>query len=115
MWRQIAPVGISVLIIILVAVVRAYSKTLAAITATMPITVPLALWIVYVAEGGDQAAILHFTESLFIGVVATATCVVAMWLAAQAGWGLVPIIIVGYLAWGATWGVCISMQHVLSR
>jgi hypothetical protein len=115
MWRQIAPVVISVLIIILVAVVRAYSKTLAAITATMPITVPLALWIVYVAEGGDQAAILHFTESLFIGVVATATCVVAMWLAAQAGWGLVPIIIVGYLAWGATWGVCISMRHVLSR
>jgi hypothetical protein len=114
MWRQIAPVAISILIIILVAVVRAHSKTLAAITATMPITVPLALWIVYKAEGGDQAAVVSFTASLFIGVVATTACVVAMWVAARAGWRLVSIIIVGYLAWGLTCAVCLGLRHVLS-
>ena len=106
---------VSIVIIILVAVLRAHSKTLAAITATMPIAVPLALWIVYVAEGGNQAAVVSFTASLFIGVVATAACVAAMWVAARAGWGLVPIVIVGYLAWGATCGVCLGVRHVLTR
>jgi len=115
MWRQIAPVLISILIIILVAVVRAYSRTLAAITATVPLTVPLALWIVYVAEGGDQATVVSFTASLFIGVVATAICVLAMWVAARAGWGLVPIIIAGYLAWGVAWGFYFGIRYVLSR
>ena len=45
--RQILPVIVSILIIIAVAILRNYSKTLAAIFATMPINIPLSLWIIY--------------------------------------------------------------------
>jgi len=114
-WQQITPVVISILVIIVVAVARAYSKTLAAITASMPVTVPLALWIVYVAEGGDQAAIVGFAGSLFIGILASLAFAGAVWLAARAGWGLVPIIVVGYLAWGVTLSVCLGLRHALGR
>ena len=44
--RQILPVGISVLVIVSIAVLRAHSKTLAAITTTMPLKIPLAVWII---------------------------------------------------------------------
>ena len=36
-------------------------KTFAAITATMPLAIPLALWIVYAANRDNPAAITEFT------------------------------------------------------
>ena len=115
MWRQAVPVVISILIIILVAVVRAHSRTLAAITATMPVNVPLALWIVYAAEGGNQGALVNFIASLFIGIAGTAACVGAMWLSARLGLRLAPTIVLGYLAWGATCGAFLGVQRALSK
>ncbi len=58
MWQQVVPVVASILTIIVIAVVRVYSKTLAAITATMPVTIPLALWIVYSGSSGDRTTVL---------------------------------------------------------
>jgi hypothetical protein len=58
--EKIAPVVISVLVIILIAIISEYSKTFAAITATMPLSVPLSLWIVYAAEHGDQGKMTEF-------------------------------------------------------
>jgi len=70
----------------------------------MPINIPLALWIVYSAEGDDAAAIVGFTESLVVGTVGTGACALAMWLAARAELRLGSMILLGYLAWGAVWG-----------
>jgi hypothetical protein len=114
-WRQIAPVAISILIIILIAVLRAWSKTLAAITASMPVNVVLALWIIYAAEGGDRATVVSFTGSMFVGVGATLMCVGAMWLAARAGWRLLPMFVAGYLAWGVTLVASMGLRQVLGR
>jgi hypothetical protein len=103
--RQVLPVAISILVLISIAILRAYSKTLAAVTATMPINIPLAVWIVYSAEHGDHATMADFTGSLFVGIWATMVFTLALWLAARAGLGLIPMLIVSYLAWAAVLGV----------
>jgi hypothetical protein len=56
--QRILPVLVSILIIISVAVLRQYSKTFAAIAATMPINIPLGLWIVYAGEQGMPRQLL---------------------------------------------------------
>lgn len=113
--QEIGPVVVSIMIIIVIAVARAYSKTLAAITATMPINIMLALWIIYAGERGDQPTMVRFTGSMVIGVGATLVCVVGMWLASRAGWRIVPTILAGYLAWGATLALIYLFRQVCWR
>jgi hypothetical protein len=48
------PVVASVVIIVLVAVAQQRSRDLAAILASLPLTAPLAAWIVFSASGGDH-------------------------------------------------------------
>jgi hypothetical protein len=112
-WRRIAPVLASIAIIIGIAVLRARSKVLAAVTATMPVSIALGLWIVYVAEDGDQTAVVAFARSMLLGLIATATWPFAVWLAARAGWGLPRLLLVGYVAWGIATGVILLLQSLL--
>lgn len=100
--QQVLPVAVSIVVIIFIAVAQAYSKTVAAITATMPLTIPLALWIVHAAGGDDrQQAITDFSGSLLVGVGATLVFTLALWLSARAGLGLAPMLAVAYGAWAA--------------
>lgn len=102
-WQRVLPVVVSIGIIIAVAVLRQYSKTFAAIAATMPINVPLALWIVYSGGGeADRDGTLNFFETMLVSLPATIVFIVAAYMAARAGWGLPQMILVGYLAWGAS-------------
>jgi TRAP-type uncharacterized transport system fused permease subunit len=87
--RQVMPVVVSIVVIIAVAMVRSYSKTLAAITATMPVNIPLAMWIVYSGENGDHDTVAQFAGSLFAGLGATILFTVVL-LAARAGLGSRP-------------------------
>ena len=102
--RQILPVVISIVTIIAIAVLRAYSKTLTAITATMPLTIPLTLWIVYAADHGNRQSIETFTGSLFLGIGATVIFVVVLYGAARAGLGLIGMLAVSYSAWALVLG-----------
>jgi hypothetical protein len=111
-WRRVAPVLASIVIIIVIAVLRERSKTLAAITATMPVTIALSLWIVYVAEGGDQSAVVTFTRSMFFGLIAAWAWLLAVWLAARAGWGLGRLVLVGYLAWAVATAAILLLQSL---
>jgi len=111
--RRIAPVLASIAIILLIAVLRARSKAVAAITATMPINIALGLWIVYVAEEGDPTAVVSFVQSMFVGIVATAIWLLAVWLAARAGWGLPRLLVVGYAAWAVTIAAVFAFQSVV--
>ena len=61
---------------------------LGGITATMPVTIPLALWIVYSGSSGDRATVLQFIAALFVTMVANLFFVLAMWLAARSSGGL---------------------------
>lgn len=114
-WRNIGPVIVSILIIVAVAVVRAHSRTAAAVLATMPINVPLALWVVYVGAGGDRTIMAQFTQSMLIAIGPTVVFILAVWLAARAGWRLAPMLAAGYAAWGAGLGLTLVVRHLLMR
>jgi hypothetical protein len=99
--QEIVPVVLSILVIILVAVFEKQSKLFAALTATMPLASPLALWIVYSSNAGDKAAVSQFSLSLLLGLLPTMAFLVTVWLAARAGMKLVPMILTGYGVWAA--------------
>lgn len=102
--QDIVPVLLSILIIILVAILEKQSKLFAALTATMPLTAPLALWIVYSSQAGEKTAVTQFSLNLLLGVIPTLAFLVTVWLAARAGMKLAPMIMTGYGVWamGAT-------------
>lgn len=102
--QDILPVVLSIMIILLVAIIEKQSKLVAALTATMPLATPLALWIVYSSNTGDKTVMSQFSLSLLLGVLPTVAFLITVWLAARAGMKLVPMIMAGYSVWalGAT-------------
>ena len=112
-WHEVVPIIISIVVIILVAVLEKQSKLVAAVTATMPLTIPLALWIVYASSQGERLAVERFTHSLLIGVVPTVSFTVAIWLAARAGLKLVPMLALGYSVWAGVLAVLVGLRRVL--
>jgi positive regulator of sigma E activity len=103
-WSKIAPVLVSIGVIIAVALLREYSKTFAAIAATMPINVPLGLWIIYAGTDGGEAekhkAMADFGELLLVNIFPTVGFLIAAWLLTRSGQGLVATIVGGYVVWG---------------
>jgi len=106
--QDILPVILSIIVIILVAILEKQSKLIAALTATMPLAAPLALWIVhrtaalvYSSNAGDKTAVSQFSLSLLLGLLPTFAFLIAVWLSARAGMKLVPMILTGYGVWGA--------------
>jgi hypothetical protein len=56
-WERIAPVIVSILIIIAIAILRQYSAVFASIAAVMPINVPLGMWIVAAGDDNPKEAL----------------------------------------------------------
>lgn len=108
-WGRVLPVIISIGIIIAIAILREYSKTLAAIAATMPINLPLGLWLVYGAS--TKSEMEYFTRSLFLNMLPTMLFVIITWQAARAGWKLLPMIGAGYAGWGITLGLLMLIRQ----
>jgi len=110
-FNEILPVGVSITVLILVAFIQRQSKTVAAVTATMPVTIPLVLWIVYSSTKGERKLLEQFTGGLVSGIIPTMAFVVAIWLSTRSGLKLVPTILVGYLTWGLTLGVMFAIRR----
>jgi hypothetical protein len=110
--QDILPVLLSIVVIILVAALEKQSKFAAAITATMPIGATLAIWIVYSANSGDRETMKNFSASLLIGIVPTLGFLLAAWLSSRAVLKLVPMLLVGYMAWGTILGVIIILRRL---
>ena len=98
-WNEILPVLISIVIIILIAVLQKSSRLFAAVTATMPVTIPLALYIVYSSSQGDPVTVKQFTGGLLTGIVPTLAFIITLWLTARAGVKLVPMLVSSYAVW----------------
>ncbi len=109
-WQRVLPVIASILIIS-VAVVRQYSKALAPILATMPINIPLAMWILY--EPNDQGGMTQFIRDMSINLLPTLVFLVIAWLASRAGWALAPTIVAGYVGWGVALGALLLARRLL--
>jgi uncharacterized membrane protein (GlpM family) len=96
---RLLPVLVSVAVIVLVAVVQERSRYLAAILAAMPLTAPLALWIVYSATKGNHAETAAFAGSMLVGFLASVVFMVACWLGLRQAWSLPAVLGVAGLAW----------------
>ena len=112
-WERVLPVLVSIGVILLVAVLREHSRTFAAIAATMPINVPLALWIVFSADNNPTSR-TAFAEGLLIGILPTVLFLIVSWLVVRAGWPLIPTLIAGYAAWGIGLGTLLLIRRGLA-
>ena len=111
--QDVLPVVLSIIVIILVAVLEKQSKLFAAITATMPLGIPLALWIVYASSGGDKAVVSQFNFSMMLGFLPTMAFLITIWLAARAGMKLVPMLASGYAVWAIGAGLLVILRRWL--
>ncbi|MCA9890972.1 MAG: hypothetical protein KC546_21490 [Anaerolineae bacterium] len=98
-WERIAPVIISIIIIIAIAILRQYSKVIASIVAVMPLNVPLGMWIVATGDDNTQEALATFSEALLVNILPTLLFLVVAWQMTRAGYGLLPTILAGYAVW----------------
>jgi len=110
--QDVLPVVFSIALIVAVAILEKQSRFVASITAVMPLTAPLALWIAYSSSGGEQAATTQFSLGMLLGILPTVAFLVAVWLAARAGLKLVPIILVGYGIWAVGLALVVSTKQV---
>src|SRR5690242_4148683 len=104
-WLRIAPVLVSIGIIILIAVIRQYSTSLAAITATMPLNIPLGMWIVYSGSDNHQAALAEFSEAAMMNIIPTIVFLVVAWQFSKIGFSAVQTILLGYVSWAICLGL----------
>jgi len=112
-WSRIAPVLISIGIIILIAILRQYSKTFAAIAVTMPVNIPLGMWIVYSGSEDHQAAMAEFSQAAVMNIIPTVVFLIVAWQLSKAGYSAVATIILGYIAWAICLGL-IYLIHALA-
>ena len=105
------PVVASVAIIVLVAIVQERSRDLAAIVATLPLTAPLAAWIVFSASGGDHPHTAEFVRSMLAASIANVLFIVACWYGLQQRW---PFALVMLVAFGV-WGVLVAVPYLVRR
>jgi hypothetical protein len=110
---EIIPVAISIVVIVMVAVLQKYSKLFAAVTATMPLTIPLSLWVVYASVQGERAQVEEYAQSLVMGVVPTLAFTLALWLGARQGLKIAPLLVMSYIVWGAVLLASIGMRRLL--
>lgn len=94
---------------VVVSVLEKQSRLIAALTAVMPLTAPLALWIVYSSNAGDRTAVAQFSLSLMLGLLPTMAFLIAVWVAARAGMKLVPMILTGY----GVWAIGVTILYLL--
>lgn len=98
--QKLFPILTSIGLILAAALLRDKSRVLAAVLATMPINVPLALWVVSSASNNDQAAMAEFVQALVVSLIPSWVWLGIVFLAVRAGWSLGAALSAGYAAWG---------------
>lgn len=96
---RVLPVALAIVVIVLVAVLQDRSRYLAALLAVMPLTAPLAMWVVFSATGGDHRQTAEFTGSMVMGSVASLVFVLASWLALRQGWPFPIVVLFAGVIW----------------
>ncbi|MEO8397270.1 MAG: hypothetical protein ABI700_30015 [Chloroflexota bacterium] len=114
-WSRVTPVLISIGIIILIAIVRQYSKTLAAIVVTMPINIPLGMWIVYSGSEDHQAALAEFSQAAAMNIIPTIVFLIVSWQLSKAGYSIIPTIVLSYVAWTICLGLVFLIRALVTR
>jgi hypothetical protein len=98
-WNEVLPVIVSICVIIAIAVLKKYSDSFAAVAATMPINIPLGMWVFMAGRENDNGALTNFTGALFMNMMPTLLFIVAAWLILRSGGNLISAVIIGYIVW----------------
>lgn len=113
-WAKLLPVVVSIVIIIAIAILREYSRAFAAIAATMPLNIPLGMWIVYAGADDKADAMNDFTRAVLINIIPTVVFMIVAYFLVRAGWELVPTIFVSYIGWAIALGGVFLVQRLLA-
>ena len=98
-----------------IAILRNISTQIAAITATMPINIPLGMWVAYGGKDASRADLIAFTDGLLISIAPTLVFIVScMWLL-RAGWGIMPTVAASYVVWAGLLALAFVGQALISR
>ena len=100
--ERVLPVLLSVLVIVLVALIQERSRYLGAVIAAMPLTGPLAMWIVFSASQGDQRQTAEFVGSMVVGFAASFVFILVCWFGFRQEWGFMVTMIVAAAIWAAS-------------
>lgn len=98
-WEKVYPVVVSIGVIILVSVASERLRPVAAIAAVMPLTAPLAMWVVFQNTGGNHTATGQFVGTMLWGLIATWIFILACWVTLRARWPLPAVLLAGYGVW----------------
>ncbi|NJM42673.1 MAG: hypothetical protein HC853_19010 [Anaerolineae bacterium] len=107
--QKLLPVIASIAIIIAVAILRERSRTLAVIFATMPINMPLALWLLSDTTNGDPAVLSGYVRSLMVGLVPGFIWLLIVFLTLRWGWSLLAALLGAYAVWAVLIGFAFWM------
>lgn len=108
---RLVEISISLAVIVLVSWIGERFPSLSGILATMPLTIPLTMIIVFRHSGGDLETTAQFAGGAVGGIVATGAFVLASWLALRRRWPFPGALAGGYAAWGGT----LLLWHLLKR
>ncbi len=111
-WERTLPVLVSIGIIIAIAILRQYSRNLAAIVAVMPINIPLGMWIVYSGADDKQLALTEFSGALFVNIIPSIGFMLVAWQMSRMGYDLIPTIVTGYAVWLVGLGFIFLLRHI---
>ncbi|MFN8560611.1 MAG: hypothetical protein U0703_03025 [Anaerolineae bacterium] len=114
-WSRVTPVIVSILVIIAIAIIRQYSRTFAAIAATMPINVPLGMWIVASGADDPRATMVEFNSALLLNIFPTVVFLIVAWQLSKAGFSVAQTIILGYVAWAVSLGLMFLARAIIAR
>lgn len=103
--QKILPVATSIALILIIALLRDRSRTLAAVFGTMPLNMPLALWVVFGASDEGPVAAANFARSLLVGLVPTFIWLVVVYFALRAGNSLGIALLIAYAVWAVLMGI----------
>jgi hypothetical protein len=112
MQERVLPVVVSVVVITLVGVVQERSRYLAAVLASMPLTAPLALWIVFSATKGDHRQTANFAATMVVGFIGSLVFIVACWYGFSRHWSFVVVLSIGAVAWSV---IMVGVRYWLWR
>ncbi|MGJ3237723.1 MAG: hypothetical protein ACFE0Q_03355 [Anaerolineae bacterium] len=111
-WEKVLPVLVSIVLIIAIAVISEYSKTLAAITAVMPIGIPLGMWVAVAGQPQPDQFLRDFSALIALNMIPTLFFIAAAWWIARSGYGLWPTLIGGYLVWALALLILLGVRQL---
>lgn len=112
-WARVLPVLVSIAVIILVAMVRNSSRTLAVYLATMPLQIPLSLWIASSGGADNQASMIALADGILLSLISLVVFTIIVWITAHLGWKVAPMILAGYIGWAVSALIILAARGLL--